>query len=39
VHAAYDGYWFFGRPTLEELRADLRAISRQAREDWRAPLP
>ena len=34
VHAAYDGYWFLGRPTLEELRADVRAISRAIRPDW-----
>lgn len=34
IHAAYDGYWFLGRPTLEELRLDLRAISRQIRPDW-----
>ncbi len=34
VHAAYEGYWYFGRPTLEELRADMRAISRAIRPDW-----
>ncbi len=34
VHAAYEGYWFFGRPTLEELRGDLRAISKAIRSDW-----
>jgi peroxiredoxin len=34
VHAAYNGYWFWGRPTLEELRLDLRAISRAIRADW-----
>ncbi|MGH2901534.1 MAG: redoxin domain-containing protein [Solirubrobacteraceae bacterium] len=37
IHSAYDGYWFWGRPTLEELRQDMRAISRAARPDWRAP--
>jgi peroxiredoxin len=37
IHRAYDGYWFWGRPTLEELRQDLRAISAQVRPDWRAP--
>src|SRR4051812_27635173 len=37
VHARYDGYWFFGRPTLEELRRDLRAITRAIRPDWAAP--
>src|SRR4051794_586085 len=37
IHRAYDGYWFWGRPTLEELRQDLRAISAGVRPDWRAP--
>ncbi len=37
IHRAYDGYWFLGRPTLEELRADLRAIARTIRSDWSAP--
>ncbi len=39
IHAAYDGYWFWGRPSLEELRLDLRAISRAVRPDWEAPTP
>jgi peroxiredoxin len=38
VHAAYDGYWYLGRPTLDELRGDLRAIARAVRPDWSAPL-
>jgi hypothetical protein len=29
----YDGYWFFGRPGLEDLRQDLRAITRKCRTD------
>jgi peroxiredoxin len=37
VHRAYDGYWFWGRPTLEELRQDLRDITRAIRPDWDAP--
>jgi peroxiredoxin len=39
VHAAYDGYWFWSRPTLDELTRDLRAISASIRPDWEAPLP
>jgi peroxiredoxin len=39
IHRAYDGYWFWGRPTLEELRRDLREISRAIRPDWDAPTP
>jgi hypothetical protein len=30
----YNGYWFFGRPTLEELRQDLRAVLMKSRPDW-----
>jgi hypothetical protein len=28
-----NGYWFFGRPTIEELRQDLRAVLRKCRPD------
>ena len=38
VHSAYDGYWFLGRPTMEQLRGDLRAIQSQIRPDWHNPL-
>jgi peroxiredoxin len=34
IHAAYNGYWFWGRPTHEELRQDMRAITRAIRPDW-----
>jgi hypothetical protein len=34
VHKIYVGYWFFGRPTVEELRQDLRAVTRKCRRDW-----
>jgi len=34
VHAAYNGYWYWGRPTLEEIRRDMRAISMAIRPDW-----
>ena len=39
IHRHYDGYWFWGRPTADELRHDLREISRAVRPDWEAPLP
>ena len=29
-----DGYWFFARPTVEELRLDLRAVLQRCRPDW-----
>ena len=34
VYTIYNGYWFFGRPTVEELRLDLRAVLRRCRPDW-----
>src|SRR5580700_2675860 len=34
VHKIYMGYWFFGRPTLDELRHDLRAVTQKCRPDW-----
>lgn len=39
VHREYDGYWFVGRPTLDELLRDLREVSAAARPDWVAPTP
>jgi peroxiredoxin len=39
VHRSYNGYWFWGRPTLEELRQDMRDITRAIRPDWEAPTP
>jgi cold shock CspA family protein/peroxiredoxin len=34
VHRIYDGWFFVGRPTLEELRSDLREIM-ETRKDYR----
>ncbi len=34
VHTAYVGYWYWGRPTMEELRHDFRAVTKQLRPDW-----
>jgi hypothetical protein len=34
VAKVYNGYWFFGRPTVEELRHDLREVLRRCRPDW-----
>src|SRR5271169_4436478 len=34
VFKIYMGYWFFGRPTQEELRQDLRAVLKKCRPDW-----
>jgi peroxiredoxin len=34
VYKIYNGYWFFRRPTVEELRLDLRAVLQRCRPDW-----
>ena len=34
AHSAYNGYWYWGRPGLDELRADLRTVTRAIRSDW-----
>jgi hypothetical protein len=34
IFKIYNGYWFFGRPTIEELRQDLRAALKKCRPDW-----
>ena len=37
IHSVYNGYWFWGRPTNEELRRDLREVTRAIRPDWEVP--
>ncbi len=37
VHSDYDGYWFWGRPTGDELVRDLREVTRRLRPDFTAP--
>jgi peroxiredoxin len=39
VFAIYNGYWFFGRPSVEELRQDLRTVLRKCRPDWDITTP
>ncbi|HXH82754.1 MAG TPA: hypothetical protein VNN07_07480 [Candidatus Tectomicrobia bacterium] len=41
IHAVYNGWWYVGRPTLEKLRQDLRALMRACRNDheYRPPPP
>lgn len=34
VHNLYCGYWYVGRPTLDELRMDLRQMMKQVRPDF-----
>src|SRR4029450_13302843 len=39
IYKIYNGYWFFGRPTLEELRQDMREVTRRCRPDWDITTP
>jgi peroxiredoxin len=39
IYKIYSGYWFFGRPTMEELRQDLRAVTQKCRTDWDITTP
>jgi hypothetical protein len=39
IYKIYNAYWFFGRPTLEELRQDMREITRRCRRDWDITTP
>ena len=39
IHSIYNGYWFWGRPSVDELRRDLRAVSREIRPDWDLSVP
>ena len=38
IESGHNGYWFWGRPTNEEIRRSMRAITRRIRPDWDAPL-
>ena len=39
IYKIYNGYWYFGRPTMEELRQDLRAVTTKCRTDWDITTP
>jgi peroxiredoxin len=39
VHSIYNGYWFWGRPSVYELWQDLRAASSEFRPDWNLSAP
>jgi peroxiredoxin len=34
ISTVYDGYWFWGRPSIYELWHDLRAATAEIRPDW-----
>jgi peroxiredoxin len=39
IHSLYNGYWFWGRPSIDELRRDLREVTREIRPDWDLTTP
>jgi peroxiredoxin len=39
VHSVYNGYWFWGRPSVHELWHDLRAATAEVRPDWDLSAP
>ena len=39
VYKIYNGYWYFGRPTMEDLRRDMRAVTEKCRPDWDITTP
>jgi peroxiredoxin len=39
IHSVYNGYWFWGRPSFEDLRRDLREVTRETRPDWDLAAP
>jgi peroxiredoxin len=39
IYSIYNGYWFWGRPSFEDLRRDLREVTREIRPDWDLAAP
>jgi peroxiredoxin len=34
VHSIYNGYWYWGRPSVADLHRDLRDVTHEIRPDW-----
>jgi hypothetical protein len=34
IYKIYDGYWYWGRPSISDLWSDLREVTRRIRPDW-----
>ena len=34
IHSLYNGYWYWGRPSIADLWRDLRDVTREIRPDW-----
>ena len=39
IYRIYNGYWFWGRPSVTDLWHDLRAVTREIRPDWDLSTP
>jgi peroxiredoxin len=39
IHSIYNGYWFWGRPSTQDLHRDLREVLREVRPDWDLAAP
>ena len=39
IHSIYNGYWFWGRPSVVDLWHDLRDATREIRPDWDLSTP
>jgi peroxiredoxin len=39
IHSIYNGYWFWGRPSIDDLWHDLRDATREIRPDWDLSTP
>lgn len=39
IFRIYNGYWYWGRPSVEELKIDLRNVMRKIRPDWQIDTP
>lgn len=39
IFSVYNGYWYWGRPSNEDLRRDLRVVTRRVRPDWDLDAP
>ncbi len=39
IHSVYNGYWFWGRPSIDDLWRDLRAATAEIRPDWDLSAP
>jgi len=39
IHRIYNGYWFWGRPSVADLWHDLRTVTSEIRPDWDLSAP